>query len=179
MAQDGTTTDTDAKAGMYLTFQLAEETYGLEILKVREIIGTMDITSVPRTAPYVKGVINLRGRVIPVVDLRRKFGMDEIDWTTETCIIVVRVRGMDMGLLVDRVREVLDIASDAIEAAPEMGDAADAGFLLGLGKTDDGVTILLDIGRVMADAKLSAEGFENVVAAAQDVQDAPTVETQN
>ena len=95
------------RAGKYLTFALAEEEYGLEILKVREIISMSEITSVPKTPQYVKGVINLRGKVIPVIDLRLKFTMEEIPYTDETCIIVVDVNGGEMGIIVDHVSEVL------------------------------------------------------------------------
>ena len=124
MTQEATTqvtSETSERAGKYLTFVLAEEEYGLEILKVREIIGAMDITSVPRTPDYVKGVINLRGKVIPVVDLRLKFDMAEIERTEETCIIVVNVGDVEMGIIVDKVSEVLDIAEEEIEDPPAFG----------------------------------------------------------
>jgi purine-binding chemotaxis protein CheW len=135
--------------GKYLTFGLGGEEYGLEILKVREIIGMMDITSVPRTPEFVMGVINLRGNVIPVVDLRLKFGMPHIDRTEETCIIVVDVLGMEMGILVDRVSEVLDIVDEEIQPAPDFGVAVDTEFILGIGRANDRVTILLDISQVL------------------------------
>lgn len=135
--------------GKYLTFGLGGEEYGLEILKVREIIGTMDITAVPRTPDFVMGVINLRGNVIPVVDLRLKFGMPHADQTEETCIIVVDVLGMEMGILVDRVSEVLDIVDEEIQPAPSFGVAVDTKFILGIGKANDRVTILLDISEVL------------------------------
>ena len=111
------------KEGKYLTFALAREEYGLEILKVREIIGYMDITAVPQTPDYVKGVINLRGQVIPVIDLRAKFGMETTETTEETCIIVVEInqsgRKFSTGIVVDHVQEVLDIAGEDIEDAPK------------------------------------------------------------
>jgi len=135
--------------GKYLTFVLAEEEYGLEILKVREIIGMMDITTVPRTPGYVKGVINLRGKVIPVVDLRLKFGMAEAEHTDETCIIVVHVEGIEMGIIVDRVSEVLDIRGEDIDDAPSFGSGVTTDFILGMGKADGRVTILLDISKVL------------------------------
>ncbi|MBN1805060.1 MAG: purine-binding chemotaxis protein CheW [Sedimentisphaerales bacterium] len=142
------------KEGKYLTFALANEEYGLEILKVREIIGYMEITAVPRTPHYVKGVINLRGQVIPVIDLRAKFGMETVEITEETCIIVVEIaqggHKFSTGIVVDRVQEVLDISSEDIEKAPQFGSAVNTDFILGMGKIGDSVKILLDIDRVLA-----------------------------
>ena len=143
-----------ARGGKYLTFALGREEYGLEILKVREIIGYMDITAVPRTPPYVKGVINLRGQVISVIDLRSKFRMESAARTEQTCIVVVEIaqasRKLSIGIVVDRVSEVLDIAADKIEEPPSFGTAAvDTDFILGMGKIGDAVKILLDIDRVL------------------------------
>ena len=146
-----------ARAGKYLTFVLADEVYGVEILKVREIIGMMPITPVPRTPDHVRGVINLRGKVISVVDLRRKFGMGATEETDETCIIVVNVAGFEIGTIVDRVSEVLDIHADQIEPAPSMGHDVDTDFILGMGKADQEVTILLDIGRILAQDRAAAD----------------------
>ncbi len=134
--------------GKFLTFQLADEEYGVEILKVREINGVMDITAVPQMPLYMKGVINLRGKVIPVVDLRLKFGLPEIERTEQTCIIVVDV-GREIGIIVDTVSEVLDIVGENIEPAPEMGGAVKTDFILGMGKVGDAVKILLDIDKVL------------------------------
>ncbi|RKY26817.1 MAG: chemotaxis protein CheW [Planctomycetota bacterium] len=142
-------TKIDERAGKYLTFVLAEEEYGLEILKVREIIGVMDITPVPRTPEFIKGVINLRGKVIPVIDLRLKFGMQEAERTDETCIIVVDVEGVEMGIVVDKVSEVLDIAGGDIEDAPSFGVTVNTDYILGIGKAQGKVKMLLDIGRVL------------------------------
>src|SRR4051812_10591960 len=120
-------TGTAARGGKYLTFALGKEEYGLEILKVREIIGWLDITALPRTPSYVKGVVNLRGQVIVVVDLRAKFGMESVARTDQTCIIVVEIqhqnRKLSTGIIVDRVSEVLEIPSDHIEAPPTFGTA--------------------------------------------------------
>jgi purine-binding chemotaxis protein CheW len=142
------------KEGKYLTFALANDEYGLEILKVREIIGYIEVTAVPQTPHYVKGVINLRGQVIPVVDLRAKFGMETTDVTDQTCIIVVEItqagRKFSTGIVVDRVQEVLDIAGKDIEEAPQFGGAVDTNFILGMGKIGDSVKILLDIDEVLA-----------------------------
>lgn len=135
--------------GKYLTFGLSDEQYGLEILKVREIIGMMDITAVPRTPEFIKGVINLRGKVIPVVDLRLKFGMPSAEATDETCIIVVDVGGVEMGIVVDQVSEVLNIQSEEIEPPPSFGVSVDTDFILGMGKANGKVTILLDISKVL------------------------------
>jgi purine-binding chemotaxis protein CheW len=143
----------EIKAGKYLTFKLAEEDYGISLLKVREIIGMMPITSVPRTPDFVKGVINLRGKVIPVTDLRLRFGMPESAYTDRTCIIVVEVEGRDnkvqMGTVVDAVTEVLPVKSEEIEPAPEFGATVDTRYILGMANMDGSVKILLDIDRVL------------------------------
>jgi purine-binding chemotaxis protein CheW len=142
--------DTRADAGKYLTFVLGVEEYGIEILKVREIIGVMDITPVPRTPHYIKGVINLRGKVIPVIDLRLKFDMEEKEYTNETCIIVVDVQSVLIGIVVDTVSEVVDIVSDNIDPAPSFGSTVDTDFILGMAKIGDKVKILLDIDKVLS-----------------------------
>jgi purine-binding chemotaxis protein CheW len=143
-----------SRAGKYLTFVLGNEEYGLEILKVREIIGVMEITAVPQTPAFVKGVINLRGKVIPVVDLRLKFGMDEKEVDEATCIIVVEVGGVQMGVIVDTVSEVLDIEEKQIEDAPSFGTEVDTEFILGMGKVENHVKILLDIEKVLSGHEL-------------------------
>jgi purine-binding chemotaxis protein CheW len=147
-----------SKAGKYLTFALGHEEFGLEILKVREINGYMEITAVPSTPGYVKGVINLRGQVIPVVDLRLKFGMNPADVTEETCIIVVEItqgdRRFQTGIVVDRVKEVLDIAGENIEDSPQFGANVDTDFILGMGKVNGAVKILLDIDKVLGGENL-------------------------
>jgi len=139
--------------GKYLTFSLAGEEYGIGILKVKEIIGMMPITTVPRTPGFVKGVINLRGKVIPVVDLRLKFGMEEIPYTERTCIIVVEIGGRGgsilIGIVVDAVSEVLNIKGTEIEATPTFGARLDTDYILGMAKMNGGVKILLDIDRVL------------------------------
>lgn len=155
-SRDGTATN---KEGKYLTFALAQEEYGLEILKVREIIGYIDVTAVPQTPHYVRGVINLRGQVIPVVDLRAKFGMETAEVTDETCIIVVEItsggRKSNTGIVVDRVQEVLDIEGGSIEEAPQFGVSVNTDFILGMGKVGDSVKILLDIDRVLTGSGLA------------------------
>ncbi|MEN6576335.1 MAG: chemotaxis protein CheW [Phycisphaerales bacterium] len=153
------TTDSLKNDSKYLTFALGAEEYGLEILKVREIIGYMDITAVPQTPSYVKGVVNLRGQVIPVVDLRAKFGMETTEVTDQTCIIVVEIsqtgRKFNTGIIVDRVQEVLDIAGTNIEEPPQFGASVDTDFILGMAKVGESVKILLDIDRVLHASDLS------------------------
>jgi len=157
-AAQGTLAAGIAQEGKYLTFALGAEEYGLEILKVREIIGYMEVTAVPRTPPHVKGVINLRGQVIPVVDLRLKFGMPEAEVTEETCIIVVETSQADKtfntGIVVDRVSEVLDIEADQIEPAPQLGATVESQFILGMAKIGEHVKILLDIDKVLGGSDL-------------------------
>ncbi|MEZ5063420.1 MAG: chemotaxis protein CheW [bacterium] len=141
-------------AGKYMTFKLTNECYGLGILDVREIIRLMDITPIPRVAGHISGVINLRGSVIPIMDLRVRFGMPRTEPTDQTVIIVVQHRGRDggvtMGILVDEVMEVLDIAAGQIAPPPELGDSeAFADFVLGVGKVESRVVFLLDIGKVI------------------------------
>lgn len=138
----------DELGGKYLTFLLDDEEYGLEILKVREIIGIMDITRVPQTPAFVEGVINLRGKVIPVIDLRAKFGLSRAEYNDQTCIIVVDV-GMLTGIIVDTVKEVHDIPGTQIEPPPRLGANVNTSFILGMGKVKDDVKILLDIDKVL------------------------------
>ncbi len=141
-------------AGKYLTFKLGAEIYGLGILKVQEIIGMIPVTHVPRTPSYMRGVINLRGKVIPVVDLRLKFCMQPQQDTERTCIIVVQVRRSDqkivMGLIVDEVSEVSDIAAGQIEPPPSFGSSVDTAFILGMGKVNEKVVMLLDTDKVLS-----------------------------
>jgi purine-binding chemotaxis protein CheW len=157
-----TITKTKAKAGKYLTFALGSEEYGIAILKVREIIGYMTITAVPRMPEFVRGVINLRGQVIPVVDLRSRFGMETKETTEQTCIIVVDIhhegRSFNAGLIVDRVQEVLDIEQNNIDDAPQFGAGVDTDFILGIGKAGSAIKILLDIDRVLEGMGTLMEG---------------------
>ena len=164
MAETGTI-DQAVKAmaireGKYLTFTLAEEEYGIGILKVKEIIGIMAITTVPRTPDYMKGVINLRGKVIPVADLRLKFGMEALGYTERTCIIVVEITGnnqkIQMGILVDSVSEVLNIKAGDIEDTPNFGNHLDTEYILGMAKTGGRVKILLDIDKVLSNSEVAA-----------------------
>ncbi|MBP1716846.1 MAG: chemotaxis protein [Deltaproteobacteria bacterium] len=153
-----------ALEGKYLTFSLAGEEYGIGILKVKEIIGMMPITMVPRTPNFVKGVINLRGKVIPVADLRRKFDLEDMDYTERTCIIVVEISGQGgsvlMGIVVDSVSEVISIKSAEIEDAPVLGSTLDTNYILGMAKINKGVKILLDIDKAMNWEEMNA--FEKI-----------------
>jgi purine-binding chemotaxis protein CheW len=150
----------DDRGGKYLVFELGREEFGVRVLKVREIMGIQDITAVPQTPSHVKGVINLRGKVIPVVDLRLKFGLPEQEYTQRTCIIVVQVRSeagpMLMGIVVDGVAEVLNLAATDIEDTPDFGDGTATPYLLGMAKVKGKVKILLEIDRVLASTDLHA-----------------------
>ena len=141
------------REGKYLTFTLADEEYGIGILKIKEIIGMMRITTVPQTPEFVKGVINLRGKVIPVIDLRLRFGMESIDYTDRTCIIVVEIQGtiqtVQIGIVVDSVSEVLNIKGEEVEDTPTFGTKLNTDYILGMAKMEGGVKILLDIDRVL------------------------------
>jgi len=142
-----------AQAGKYLTFALGAEEYGLEILKVREIIGYVPVTRVPRMPRYILGVINLRGQVIPVVDFRLRFEMESVERSETTCIIVVEIddgtERVSTGLVVDEVCEVRDIMTEQIDPTPDFGVQVESDFILGMAKVGEGVKILLDINRVL------------------------------
>lgn len=141
--------------GKFLTFFLAGEEYGIAILKVHEIIGMMAITTMPRTPSFIRGVINLRGKVISIVDLRLKFDMPAQVQTSETCIIVVHLQGIKIGIVVDRVSEVLNIAAADIENAPSFGTDVNTDYIFGMGKSQGKVKILLDIDRVLSTEEVS------------------------
>ncbi|MFA5480539.1 MAG: chemotaxis protein CheW [Candidatus Muiribacteriota bacterium] len=140
-------------AGKYLTFKLGEETYGIEILKVQEIIGMMKVTHFPKAPEFVRGVINLRGKVIPVIDLRLKFFLNEIEDTEKTCIIVIQIdNGQEHireGIIVDEVSEVIDIEESQVEESPSFGVDIDMDFILGVGKVAERVIILLDVAKIV------------------------------
>jgi purine-binding chemotaxis protein CheW len=156
----------DDRAGKYLAFHLGKEEFAIRVLKVREIMGVLEITAVPQMPEYVKGVINLRGKVIPVVDLRRKFGLPGVDYNQKTCIIVVQVRGesggMMMGIVVDGVSEVVNLGSSDIEDTPDFGGGGKVPYLLGMAKSKGKVRILLDIDQVLGAGEL--QGLESVLA---------------
>jgi purine-binding chemotaxis protein CheW len=155
----------EERAGKYLTFRLGREEFAIQVLKVREIMGMQDITEVPHTPAYVKGVINLRGKVIPVVDLRLKFGLPEAPYDHRTCIIVVQIQGPGTpiltGIVVDAVSEVLNIAASEIDDTPDFGDGVETPYLLGMAKTKGKVKILLDIDSVLTAQEL--QGLPSLV----------------
>jgi len=155
--ETATTREVSSLAGKYLTFALAGEEYGLPVLKVREIIKILDITVVPQAPPHVKGVINLRGKVIPVIDLRAKFSLPAQDYTERTCIVVVDVatsrERVMLGVIVDAVSEVLNIGAAEIDQTPDFGERVVTDYMLGLAKVKNTVKILLDL-----DCVLGAEG---------------------
>jgi purine-binding chemotaxis protein CheW len=145
----------------YLTFQLAEEAYGIGILTIKEIIGMMSVTTIPQTPEFIKGVINLRGKVIPIVDLRMRFGMTEAAYSDRTCIIIVEINAgssehIMVGIVVDSVSEVMNIKGEDIEDTPRMGFSLNTEYIMGMAKLDGGVKILLDIDRVFRESELSA-----------------------
>ena len=148
------------KEGKYLTFSLANEEYGIGILKIKEIIGMMPVTTVPRTPEFVKGVINLRGKVIPVMDLRLRFKMEPMDYTDRTCIIVVEIESqagtVQIGAVVDSVSEVLNVGGKDIEESPSFGTKLDTDYILGMAKMEGGVKILLDIDKVLNNEEIAA-----------------------
>ncbi|HUU40262.1 MAG TPA: chemotaxis protein CheW [Desulfatiglandales bacterium] len=147
------------REGKYLTFTLDNEEYGIGILKIKEIIGMMPITPVPQTPEFVKGVINLRGKVIPVVDLRLRFGMNSIEYNERTCIIVVEIETVAgtimIGIVVDSVSEVLNIKREDIEDTPTFGTSLDIDYILGMAKMGGRVKILLDIDKVLSSEDIS------------------------
>ena len=147
------------KEGKYLTFSLDNEEYGISIIKIKEIIGMMPITSVPQTPDFVKGVINLRGKVIPVADLRLRFGMKSMEYTERTCIIVVEIEGptgmVMIGTVVDAVSEVLNIKAEEMEETPTFGTKLNTDYILGMAKIEGGVKILLDIDQVLSNEELN------------------------
>jgi purine-binding chemotaxis protein CheW len=154
------TDSTVANITQYLTFVLGDEVYALDISKVREVLDYTSITKVPQTPDFMRGVINLRGRVVPVVDLRLKFGMTATERTVNTCIIIAEVElggeSAVLGALADSVKEVMDLGSDQVEPAPKIGTQLDTRFLKGMGKKDEEFILILDINRVFSEAELHA-----------------------
>lgn len=161
---EDTPTHTGFTSGKFLTFTLAEECYGVEVLKIREIIRMQKVTPVPQMPEHVKGVINLRGKVIPVVDLRVKFNLHAGEATERTCIIVVDVDGGQgvnqlLGLVVDAVEEVLNVTEGEVEPSPDFGTRLSAECCLGIAKVKDSVKTLLDIEKVVSSELEATVGF--------------------
>lgn len=146
--------DEDTQKDKYLTFQLGSEEYGIAIYHVTEVIGLQKITSVPDMPDYVKGVINLRGQVIPVMDVRARFNMNSKEYDDRTCVIVVDIKENAIGLVVDEVREVLDIPEDRIEPPPKVSQKMSNRFIRGLGKVNEKVTIVLEIEKLLYETDL-------------------------
>ena len=146
--------------GKYFTFELGDETYGVGILNVQEIIKMQKITKIPRAPDYVEGVVNLRGKVIPVISIRSIFGMEEVETSRDTCIVIMQVNQGDIsiiiGAIVDRVSEVLNIGEEEIEPAPSFGAQVDKQFILGMAKTKDSVKILLDADKLVDEETMSS-----------------------
>jgi len=147
--QDFLEEEEDAQKDKYLTFRVAREDYAIEIKYVREIIRIQKITDVPDTLLFVKGVINLRGKVIPVIDIRLRFSIDERSYDDRTCIIVVNMNEILTGLIVDRVSEVIDIQESQVDPPPQMGGDAKSNFIQGMGKVGEAVKIILDINKLL------------------------------
>lgn len=149
-----------ARPGKYLTFLLGDEQYGLDILKVQEIIGLMPITRVPKTPDYIRGVINLRGKVNPIVDLRLKFVMEEQEDTRKTCIVVLQLTGeegavMPLGIVVDEVAEVVDISAEHLQPPPSFGASVGDDVILGIGRFDERVILLLDVEKMFSEEEIA------------------------
>ncbi|TYQ16669.1 UNVERIFIED_CONTAM: purine-binding chemotaxis protein CheW [Acetivibrio alkalicellulosi] len=148
----------EQEGGKFLSFLLEDEEYGISIHKVKEIIGIMDITAIPKTPEFIRGVINLRGKIIPVLDLRLKFGLNEMEYNQRTCIIVVEVyfsgSSRLMGIIVDTVSEVVNIQKGEIEPPPQYDSRVEEGFLTGIGKIKDKVVLLLEIEKVLGSEDL-------------------------
>lgn len=164
-----TTPSVRAKAGKFLTFSLGAETYGIAIHFVREILGLTVITSVPNTPKFIKGVTNLRGKIIPLIDLRVKLGMEAKEFTRETCIVVVEVPGLSerilIGVIVDGVKEVQNVTEAEVEEVPSFGIRVNTSFLLGLANSKTGLSLLLDIERVLSRSEIAVvETVEEVTA---------------
>ena len=153
--KDTTTTTEEVRStlsgGKYLSFFLGREEYAIEILKVQEIIGLMPITPVPKMPDYIRGVLNLRGKIVPVMNLRSRFGLPEVEDTEETCIIVVQEEEYLMGVLVDKVSEVADIADEQIDEVPSFGVTGNSEYLAGIGKVKDTVKMIVDVHKVVFD----------------------------
>ncbi len=162
MSTEVSTTRKDSHSsleGKYIIFSLGQEKYGLEILKVQEIIGLMHMTKVPRTLEYIKGVINLRGKIIPIIDLRLKLGLDEVPPTEKTCIIVVQVelqgKNVQIGLIVDTVLEVLQYHAKDLEPAPDYGSTLTSNVIVAMARNQGGeVTILIDAVKTLSDVSV-------------------------
>lgn len=141
----------DTQKGKYLTFTVGNEFYGIEIYHVTEIIGIQEITEVPELPDYIRGIINLRGKIIPVIEVRLRFGMVSEDYTDRTCIIVIDIEDISVGLIIDSVSEVLSISEDNIVPPPETKAGFHSDYVKGIGKAHDGVKLLLDCKKLLGE----------------------------
>lgn len=147
-------------AGKYLTFTLDKEEYAIEILKVNQVIRMQEITTIPRVPSFVRGVINLRGMIIPIIDMRKKFAMADHADTERSCIVVIQLgqdgKTVNMGIVIDEVREVLEIPAGDIEETPSFGAGIDTEFIMGIAKTGKTVKMMLNIGKVLTSSEIQA-----------------------
>lgn len=156
MEDIGLLDEEDTQKGKYLIFTIGNEEYGIEIKHVIEIIGIQTVTPVPELPEYVKGVINLRGKIIPVMDVRRRFKKEDREYDDRTCIIVVEIRDLSIGLIIDRVSEVIKISDENISPPPQISRGFQHKYIQGIGKADNGVKLLLDCDRLLNDEELES-----------------------
>ena len=171
-----------ATAGKYLTFNLAKEVYGIRVLHVREIVAITSITAVPKTPRFIKGVMNLRGKIVPLIDLHLKFQMDSCDYTRETCVVVVEVSGtrgkMLLGVIVDSVRDVMDVTASEIADVPQFGVQVDTAYLSGMANTKNDLILLLDIEHVLSRDELTAVELTPITEIESNDADATSVDQE-
>jgi purine-binding chemotaxis protein CheW len=156
MSDAGSASVTARSAGKYLTLFLGHEEYGIDVTKVQEIIRMLPITRVPRAPSFIRGVVNLRGRIVPVLELRARLGMDPVEEVRETCIVVVRSADLTMGIIVDQVRDVLDIQAAEMHDVPDFGVSVDTTYLSGLARREQRVVLLLEVDRVLTPGESAA-----------------------
>ena len=170
-----------AEGTQYLTFCLRDEIYGVEILKVQEIRGWTKPTQIPNAPEFIRGVMNLRGAIVPILDLRQRFSMDETEVTKQTVVIVVNVQGRTIGMVVDSVSDVVDLQDNDIKDSPDFGTSIDASFIHGLAKAEENMVILLDIDRMLQSCelvgidKISGESDESPIVQTEDEQSSELV----
>ena len=168
-----------ANTQQYLTFTLDEELYAVDVVKVREVLEVTPLTKIPRMPAFMQGVINIRGSVVPVLDLRLKFGMEQAERTVDTCIIVMDIQAEDktvtIGSLADSVQEVIDLDEENIEPPPRLGTKVDTDFIRGMGKRDDQFIIILDIDRVFNSSEIAVAEDANAQTSTHDAKSSDEV----
>ncbi len=163
MQKEDLTTQLDKENEQVISFRVGEEEFGVEILRVKEVIRIKEITQLPKTPSFVKGVINLRGDIIPIIDLREKFGLEQVDYTGMTRVIVVEVEGKSIGMVVDSVSQVLRLPTDQIDPPPELAGGVSEEFLRGVGKLEERLIILLDINKILtSEEKIELEEMKKM-----------------